>query len=82
MRSSRDLADVRDAGLVVLLTSATGALVRSEHLAEGTVVIDDTQPYNTAPALPCRRPDVLVLDGGVVTTPGIVRRGGNLGLPG
>lgn len=60
-------------GLVVLLTSATDALLRSEHLGEGTVVVDDTQPRNTSPDLPRRRPDVLVLDGGIVTT-GIRRR--------
>jgi len=81
VRTSRDMPDVRGAGLVVLLTSATDALLRSEHLAEGAVVIDDTQPRNTAPDLPRRRPDVLVLDGGIVTTPGIVRRGGDIGLP-
>jgi fatty aldehyde-generating acyl-ACP reductase len=81
VRTSLDLADVRDCGLVVLLTSAAGALLGSEHLGPGTVVIDDTQPRNTAPALAEERPDVLLLDGGIVATPGVRRTGTNIGLP-
>ncbi|MET0765860.1 MAG: hypothetical protein ABWY29_13420 [Blastococcus sp.] len=81
VRTSLDIADVRTAGLVVLLTSATGALLRSEHLGPDTVVIDDTQPRNTSPDLLRERPDVVVLDGGIVETPGVVRRGGSIGLP-
>jgi predicted amino acid dehydrogenase len=72
---------VRTAGLVVLLTSATEALLRSEHLGAGTVVIDDTQPRNTSPDLLLERPDVTVLDGGIVETPGVLRSGGSIGLP-
>ena len=81
VRTSLDIGDVRSCGLVVLLTSATEALLRSEHLGPGTVVIDDTQPRNTSPDLLLERPDVLVLDGGIVETPGVLRRGGSIGLP-
>jgi fatty aldehyde-generating acyl-ACP reductase len=81
VRTSVDIGDVRTAGLVVLLTSATEALLRSEHLGPNTVVIDDTQPRNTSPDLLLERPDVVVLDGGIVETPGVLRRGGSIGLP-
>ena len=81
VRTSVDLADVRECGLVVLLTSAAGALLGSEHLGPGTLVVDDTQPRNTAPALAEERPDVLLLDGGIVATPGVRRTGASIGLP-
>ena len=81
VRTSLDITDVRTAGLVVLLTSATEALLRSEHLGPDAVVIDDTQPRNTSPELLRERPDVTVLDGGIVETPGVLRSGGSIGLP-
>lgn len=80
VRTSTDLASVRDADLVVVLTSATDALIRSEHLKRGAVVLDDTQPRNTDPALAHERPDVLIIDGGVAAVPGIDLRG-DIGLP-
>jgi fatty aldehyde-generating acyl-ACP reductase len=43
-------------------------------------VLDDTQPRNTSPALVTERPDVLLLDGGVVSTPGLRRTGYGIGL--
>ena len=71
---------VRDADLVLILTSASDALLRGEHLKRGAVVLDDTQPRNTDPALATERPDVLVVDGGVAEIPGIDVRG-DIGLP-
>lgn len=79
--TSTDLADARRARLVVLLTSGAGAILRSEHLARGAVVLDDTQPRNTSPSLARERPDVTILDGGLLRTPGLVRTGSSLMLP-
>lgn len=76
--------DVRDVGtrdVVVLLTASADALLAPEHLADGALVLDATQPRNTAPDLPQRRPDVTVVDGGVVAVPGMRLRGGEIGLP-
>ncbi|MVN88946.1 semialdehyde dehydrogenase [Deinococcus sp. HMF7620] len=75
-----DMRRVREADLVVLLTSATDAVLRSEHLKEGAVVLDDTQPRNTSPELLQERPDVRVIDGGLVSVPGVQRKG-FIGLP-
>ena len=58
------MADVRRADLVVLLTSSSDSLLESEHLKSGAVVLDDTVPRNTDPALLITRPDVLIVDGG------------------
>ena len=80
VRTARTMDAVRRADLVVILTSAADALLRSEHLKPGAVVLDDTQPRNTDPTLATHRPDVLVVDGGVAAVPGIDVRG-DIGLP-
>ncbi len=77
---SRDMDDVRNADLVVLLTSSSESLLRSEHLKHGAVVLDDTVPRNTDPSLLTERPDVLIVDGGLVDLSGIRIRG-PIGLP-
>ncbi len=80
VRTATSLDAVRDADLVLLLTSAADALIGSTHLKRGAVVLDDTQPRNTDPRLLTERPDVLVIDGGVAAIPGIDVRG-DIGLP-
>jgi fatty aldehyde-generating acyl-ACP reductase len=77
---SVDLADCRRADIVVLMTSAVDAVLQPHHLKPGAVVIDDTQPRNTTPDLLRRRPDVTVVDGGLVLTPGLIRRGRSIGI--
>ena len=72
---------VRDADLVVLLTASADALLGAEHLAPGAVVLDATQPRNTSPGLAVERPDVLVVDGGIVSIPSLRITGGDIGLP-
>jgi len=72
---------VRDADLVVLLTASADALLGPEHLATGAVVLDATQPRNTSPSLASARPDVLVVDGGIVSIPSLRLTGGEIGLP-
>lgn len=79
-RTATDLAAVATCDIVVLLTSAADALVGPGHLGRGAVVLDATQPRNTSPDLLRRRPDVRVLDGGVVDVPGLRLRGGSIGL--
>jgi fatty aldehyde-generating acyl-ACP reductase len=72
---------VADADLVILLTASADALLQPQHLRAGAVVLDATQPRNTAPDLLAARPDVLVIDGGVVEIPSLRLVGGNIGLP-
>jgi fatty aldehyde-generating acyl-ACP reductase len=79
---STDLADASGADLVVLLTASADALLQARHLGDAAVVLDATQPRNTAPSLLTERPDVLVVDGGVVDVPSLRLVGGDIGLPG
>jgi predicted amino acid dehydrogenase len=81
IHTTEDLAAVEQADLVVLLTASADAVLQPEHLAPGAVVLDATQPRNTSPELRTRRPDVLIVDGGVVEIPSLRLTGGNIGLP-
>ncbi|MDY0908291.1 semialdehyde dehydrogenase [Microbacterium sp. CFBP9034] len=72
---------VADADLVVLLTASADTLLGPQHLAPGAVVLDATQPRNTSPDLRVQRPDVLIVDGGIVSVPSLRLRGGDIGLP-
>jgi fatty aldehyde-generating acyl-ACP reductase len=76
-----DLTGLADADLVILLTASADALVRPEHLAPGAVVLDATQPRNTTPDLLVARPDVTIVDGGIVSVPSLRLTGGDIGLP-
>ena len=67
--------------LVVPLTASADTVFRAEHLAIGAVVLDATQPRNTSPELIRQRPDVRLLDGGLVDVPGFRLHGGSMGLP-
>jgi len=70
VRVSHSIEDIRDADFVVTATNTPEALVRSHHLKSGAVVIDDAQPSDVAPEV-LLRPDVLVVEAGVVHTPAI-----------
>lgn len=78
---STEMTACRRADVVVLMTSAAGAVLTADHLKLGAVVLDDTQPRNSSPALATERPDVVILDGGLVSTPGLRRTGYSIGLP-
>ncbi|KAF2413199.1 semialdehyde dehydrogenase [Microbacterium sp. B35-04] len=79
--TAQSIDAVGDADLVVLLTASADTLLGPEHLAPGAIVLDATQPRNTSPALAVARPDVLVVDGGIVSIPSLRLTGGEIGLP-
>jgi len=62
-------AAVRQARVVVTATSATGTVVRPEHLRRRAVVCDVSRPANVGREIVETRPDVLVIDGGVIAAP-------------
>jgi len=59
------------ADLVVSATSSTEALVTPANLKFGAAVCDLSRPANVSRAVQKARPDVLVIDGGVVAVPGL-----------
>ncbi|WP_107039652.1 hypothetical protein [Brumimicrobium mesophilum] len=78
---SIDLKDIKKSKLVTLLTASTENLMRSEILQKGAFILDGTQPRNTSPELIEERPDLTVVDGGIISIPGIRLQNGGMGLP-
>lgn len=66
-----------DADVVVCATSASAAIIEAEHLKPGAVVIDAARPPNVS-ATATARPDVLVVDGGLVEFPQPIHFGPNV----
>jgi acetylornithine/succinyldiaminopimelate/putrescine aminotransferase/acyl-CoA synthetase (AMP-forming)/AMP-acid ligase II/predicted amino acid dehydrogenase/acyl carrier protein len=62
-------------------TSSTGHPLRAEHLKAGAIVCDIARPLDAGPAVALERPDVLILEGGLVEIPGARDLGWDFGLP-
>jgi len=69
-----------EADLVVTATSSAEDLVTPGNLKFGAAVCDISRPPNVSRAVQAARPDVLVIDGGVVEVPGRPDLGWNFGF--
>lgn len=73
---------VRDADIVLAVSSAPGSIIEPEDLKAGAVVTDVARPRNISRYVNEKRNDVLVLDGGVIEVPGeTADMGFNFGFP-
>lgn len=61
---------LRDASIVITVTSAVDAVIMPDFLAPGTVVCDVARPRDVSVRVAKERDDVLVIEGGVVAVPG------------
>lgn len=74
IRVSTDVAEgLRDADIVVTVTSAVDAIILPEHIKRGAVVCDVSRPRDVSVRVARERSDVLVIEGGVVSVPGAMR---------
>jgi hypothetical protein len=69
-----------DVDLVVCCTSTTERMVHDENLRANAIVCDISRPSNVHAEVRTRRPDVMVIDGGVVRMPGDASLGFNASL--
>ena len=69
------------AGIVISATSSREKLIRPGDLQPGAVVCDISRPPNVSASVERERPDVLVIDGGVVELPGRPCLGWDFGFP-
>lgn len=72
---------LRDADAIVTVTSDDAEIIMPEHLKPGAVVCDVARPRDVSLRVSRERPDVLVIEGGVVRVPGDVDFGFNFGFP-
>lgn len=78
---STDIQTIRQADLVLTVTSAIDTVIDAHHLKAGAVVCDVARPRDVSRQVVEKRDDVLVIEGGLVTVPGEVNFGFNYGLP-
>jgi len=72
---------LRDANVIVTVTSAVDVVILPEHLRTGAVICDVARPRDVSTRVSKERDDVLVIEGGVVAVPGDVDFGMNFGFP-
>jgi predicted amino acid dehydrogenase len=78
---STDLAALQKADLVLSASSSPQPVIGPADLAPGSVVCDVARPHDVAIQVADLRPDVLVIDGGLVQVPGDVDYGFDFGFP-
>jgi fatty aldehyde-generating acyl-ACP reductase len=78
---STDLRDLRQADVVLTVTSAIDTVIDPDHLKRGAVVCDVARPRDVSRRVVEERDDVLVIDGGMVAVPGPVDFGFDFGFP-
>lgn len=72
---------LREADLIIAVTSAVDAVVQPEMLRPGAVVCDVARPRDVSRQVADRRQDVLVIEGGAVAVPGDVQFNFDFGFP-
>ncbi len=74
LRTCTDIAEgLKDADIVITVTSAVDAVVLPEHIKSGAVICDVARPRDVSVRVAKERKDVLVIEGGVVAVPGEFR---------
>lgn len=76
-----DINALTKAHFIITVTSAVEALIQPQHLQRGAVVCDVARPRDVSRQVAEQRPDVLVIEGGMVKVPGPVDFGFNFGFP-
>ncbi len=79
--ASTDVSDINKADAIITVSSAGKELILPEHLRPGAVVCDVARPRDVSARVTKERPDVLVIEGGVVRVPGDVEFNMNFGFP-
>lgn len=74
-------AGLREADVILTVTSAVDAVIQPEHLKRGAVVCDVARPRDVSVRVAKERDDVLVIEGGVVAVPGDVDFRFSFGFP-
>lgn len=82
IKYTTDIAEgIKDADITITATSSAGNIIMAEHLKPGAVVCDVSLPHDVSRDVQKLRPDVLVIEGGVVRVPGDVDFNYDFGYP-
>ncbi|MHB9035144.1 MAG: NAD(P)H-binding protein [Armatimonadota bacterium] len=72
---------IKDADIVVTVSSAVDAIIEPHFIKSGAVVCDVARPRDVSVSVQKERNDVLIIEGGVIEPPGDVDFGFNFGFP-
>jgi len=78
---SSNMDDLAKAHFIITVTSAVDAIIEPQHLRRGAVVCDVSRPRDVSRQVAEQRPDVLVIEGGMVEVPGPVNFNFDFGFP-
>lgn len=79
---SSDIAlGIKDADIIISATSSMGGIIRPEHIKKGTLICDIALPHDVSREVASKRPDILVIEGGLVEVPGDINFNYNFGYP-
>ena len=81
LHSSTQMDVLREAQLILTVTSAMDTVIEPEDLQPGCVICDVAQPRDVSARVAAMRDDVLVIDGGMVQVPGKVDFHFDFGYP-
>ncbi len=82
VRISTDVeAGIKDADIVVAVSSAVEAIIQPSFIKSGAVVCDVARPRDVSEAVAKERNDVLIVEGGVIQVPGDVNFNFSFGFP-
>ena len=56
-----NLADIKEADIIIVVSSAKGTIIKSEFLKPVAIVVDDSQPRNVDPKIAKERPDIRIV---------------------
>ncbi len=76
-----EVAKLREADIIIAVTSALDAIIEPEHLRPGAVVCDVSRPRDVSARVVQERDDVLVIEGGMVSVPGEPNFNFDFGFP-
>lgn len=79
--TTTNIERIRRAQIVFSASSALGPLIEARHLNKDAIVCDVARPRDVARQVKSQRPDVLVIDGGMMQVPGDVDFGFDFGFP-
>jgi len=66
---SHKVSDVGSCQIIIAATSSPEIVIKSEDVNPGTIIINDAQPSDVSPEILNNRPDIMVIEGGVLNAP-------------
>lgn len=79
--TATEIEAIATAQLIITVTSAVNAIIEPRYLQRGAVILDVARPRDVSRQVAAERPDVLVIEGGMVEIPGAVDFGFDFGFP-